>query len=120
MASLYQLISSLLLVLANRRWRRLVGLFCLLLLGARPAQATHIVGGELDLQYVQGDLYQLSMNLYFDAINGNAGALDADLTAGIFEKATNRQVAALVLPLTTNVFVNYTNPACAVGSLSTR
>ena len=108
-------------LLASRaRWGGFVGLLCLLLLGARPAQATHIVGGELDLQYVQGDLYQLSMNLYFDAINGNAGALDADLTAGIFEKSTNRQVASLVLPLLNNVFVNYTNPACAVGSLSTR
>ncbi|RZK45881.1 MAG: hypothetical protein EOO59_20220, partial [Hymenobacter sp.] len=92
----------------------------LLLLGAGPAWATHIVGGELDLQYVQGDTYQLSMNLYFDAINGSPGALDADLTAGIFDKATNRLVATLVLPLTTNVFVNYSNPACAVGSLSTR
>ncbi|RZK52198.1 MAG: gliding motility-associated C-terminal domain-containing protein, partial [Hymenobacter sp.] len=60
------------------------------------------------------------MNLYFDAINGSPGALDADLTAGIFDKATNRQVASLVLPLVTNAFVNYSNPACAVGSLSTR
>jgi gliding motility-associated-like protein len=100
---------------------RFAGLLAgLLLLGAGPAWATHIVGGELDLQYVRGDTYQLSMNLYFDAVNGNPGALDADLTAGIFDKATNRQVAALVLPLVTNAFVNYSNPACAVGSLSTR
>ncbi|MGI4865529.1 MAG: gliding motility-associated C-terminal domain-containing protein [Janthinobacterium lividum] len=116
----YQIFTFLSAVVAQARWRRLVGLFCLLVLGARPAQATHIVGGELDLQYVQGDLYQLSMNLYFDAINGSPGALDADLTAGIFDKATNRQVASLVLPLASNAYVNYTNPACAVGSLSTR
>ena len=100
---------------------RFAGLLAgLLLLGAGPAWATHIVGGELDLQFVQGDTYQLSMNLYFDAINGSPGALDADLTAGIFDKATNRQVASLVLPLVTNAFVNYSNPTCAVGSLSTR
>ena len=98
----------------------LLVMLLLLLLAAVPARATHIVGGELDLQYVQGDLYQLSLNLYFDAINGSPGALDADLTAGIFDKATNRQVASLVLPLASNVYLNYTNPACAVGSLSTR
>ncbi|RZK62671.1 MAG: hypothetical protein EOO59_01920 [Hymenobacter sp.] len=117
MALFYQLFTTSFAPGAGRRGR---GLLCLLLLAAYPARATHIVGGELDLQYVQGDLYQLSMNLYFDAINGNAGALDTDLTAGIFDKATNRQVASLVLALVNNAYVNYTNPACAVGSLSTR
>jgi gliding motility-associated-like protein len=106
--------------LAPARGRGWLGLLLLLLLAAAPARATHIVGGELDLQYLQGDRYQLSLNLYFDAINGSPGALDADLTAGIFDKATNRQVAVLVLPLTSNLPLSYTNPACAVGSLSTR
>jgi gliding motility-associated-like protein len=106
--------------LAPARRRGLLGLLLLLLLAAVPARATHIVGGELDLQYLQGDLYQLSLNLYFDAINGSPGALDADLTAGIFDKATNRQVATLLLPLASNLPLSYTNPACAVGSLSTR
>jgi gliding motility-associated-like protein len=102
------------------RARRHLVLWLLLWLGAVPAWATHIVGGELDLQYVQGDTYQLSMNLYFDAINGSPGALDQSLTAGIFDKATNRLMATVPLDLTTNTFVSYTSPACAVGSLSTR
>jgi gliding motility-associated-like protein len=108
------------LQLAPARGLGWLGFLVLLLLAAAPARATHIVGGELDLQYLQGDRYQLSLNLYFDAINGSPGALDADLTAGIFEKGTNRQVATLVLPLASNLPLSYTNPACAVGSLSTR
>ncbi|MFD1872805.1 gliding motility-associated C-terminal domain-containing protein [Hymenobacter bucti] len=101
---------------AGRRWL----LWVLLWLGTTPAWATHIVGGELDLQYLQGDTYQLSMNLYFDAINGNPGALDNSFTAGIFDKATNRLITSVTLDLVNNTFVSYTSPACAVGSLSTR
>lgn len=91
-----------------------------LLLGTQVAHATHIVGGEMDLQYVRGNTYQLTLNLYFDAVNGNPGALDNSLTASIFDKATNQRMTNVVLPLITNDFVNYTNPACTVGSLSTK
>ncbi|MBO2010045.1 gliding motility-associated C-terminal domain-containing protein [Siccationidurans soli] len=84
------------------------------------ASATHIVGGELDLQHSTGSNYTLTLNLYFDAINGSAGALDQSLIAGIFDKTTNQRLTLVTLPLTSNTFVQYTNPACAVGSLSTR
>ncbi|OGX88628.1 hypothetical protein BEN48_08320 [Hymenobacter glacialis] len=84
------------------------------------ASATHIVGGELDLQHKAGTAYTLSLNLYFDAINGSPGALDPQLTASIFSKATNQRITDVVLVLAANTFVNYTSPACAVGSLSTR
>jgi len=104
------------------RGRAWVGLITWLsvLLAASPARATHIVGGELDLQHQTGSTYTLTLTLYFDAINGNAAALDQSLVAGIFDKATNRQLQSVTLPLTSNTFVSYTNPACAVGSLSTR
>ncbi len=92
----------------------------LVLLSTLTARATHIVGGEMDLQYVSGNTYQLTLNLYFDAVNGSPGALDTELTAGIFDKATNRQLTSVQLPLISNTFVNYSNPACTVGSLSTR
>ena len=96
----------------------LLFLSCWLLAG--PAQATHIVGGEMELVYRNGSTYTLIVNLYFDAIRGNANALDADLTASIFEKGTDRRMMNVVLPLTSNTFVNYTNPACAKPTLSTR
>ncbi|WP_165903598.1 gliding motility-associated C-terminal domain-containing protein [Hymenobacter gummosus] len=92
-----------------------------LLLGlSLRVQATHIVGGEMELVHQQGSTYTLVLNLYFDAVNGNVAALDAQMTAGIFEKATNRRLQDVTLPLTSNTFVSYTNPACAAGSLSTR
>ncbi|OON70038.1 hypothetical protein B0919_04640 [Hymenobacter sp. CRA2] len=87
---------------------------------AAPARATHIVGGELDMQYQNGDNYRLTLTLYFDAINGSSGALDNDATAGIFERGTNRHIRNLTLPLTQNAFVPYTSVACTIGSLSTR
>ena len=96
------------------------GLLAWLLLAPLLASATHIVGGELELQYKSGSTYALSLNLYFDAINGNPAALDQQLTASIFNKTTHQRIADVVLPLTTNTFVQYTSPACSVGSLSTR
>ena len=94
-------------------------LLCLLL-SATIARATHIVGGEMDLQYLRGNTYQLTLNLYFDAVKGSPGALDNELTASIFDKATNRRMANVVLPLINTTFVSYTNPVCTVGSLSTK
>ena len=89
-------------------------------MGIGPAQATHIVGGEMELVHQTGENYQLILNLYFDAVNGNAGALDSDLTASIFDKSNNARKQDVLLPLVSNTFVSYTNPVCATGSLSTR
>jgi gliding motility-associated-like protein len=100
--------------------RRCLGLLALVALTPLTAAATHIVGGELDLQHETGSTYTLTLNLYFDAVTGDPGALDPVMTAGIFEKATNARMADVALPLTSNTFVSYTNPACATGSLSTR
>ncbi|GAB3292692.1 gliding motility-associated C-terminal domain-containing protein [Hymenobacter tenuis] len=87
---------------------------------APAARATHIVGGELDLQYLSGNSYQLTLNLYFDAVNGQPGALDSELTASIFDKASNGRMLDVNLPLTNNTLVSYTNPACTTPSLVTR
>ena len=92
----------------------------LLLLAPLAASATHIVGGELDLQHRSGSTYALSLNLYFDAVNGDPKALDQELVASIFNRATNQRVTNVTLPLTSNTFVQYTNPACTVGGLNTR
>ena len=109
-----------LFLLARPWWRLVVLMIGGLLAGMAPARATHIVGGEMELVHNTGDSYTLILNLYFDAANGSAGALDADLTAGIFEKGSNRPMMNVLLPLTSNTFVNYTNPACARPTLSTR
>lgn len=99
---------------------RFVGLLLLILLSVGRASATHIVGGELDLQHVINAQYRLTLNLYFDDIYGSQGALDQQIKASIFDKATNARMVNLDLPLTSDTFVNYTDPACAVGTLRTR
>ena len=122
MKNFYSYLSIRYLLLTSQLYRAgwgLAGVF-LVLLSAPAAQATHIVGGEMDLQYVSGNTYQLTLNLYFDAVNGLPGALDTNLTAGIFDKATNRPMVTVLLPLINNTFVSYSNPACTVGSLSTK
>ena len=108
---------------AGSRFGRRFSVLLLVLAGwllAGPARATHIVGGEMELVHDTGDSYTLLLNLYFDAVNGSPGALDPSLTASIFDKATNARMMNVVLPLVSNTFVNYTNPACAKPTLSTR
>ena len=97
-------------------------LLALLLLWLLPqvASATHIVGGELDLQHKTGNNYTLTLNLYFDAINGEMGAIRPTLPAGIFVKDTNQRITDVVMPMVNSTYVQYTNAACAIGTLSTR
>jgi len=98
-----------------RRW-----LLALALLVPVAASATHIVGGELELEHKTGSTYTLSLNLYFDAVHGSLGALDPQLVATVFNKTTNQVVANVVMPRAGDSFVQYSNPACTVGTLSTR
>ena len=100
--------------------RVLLVVLSLLWLLPHTAAATHIVGGELDLRHNIGSSYTLTLNLYFDAISGQPGAIRPTLQAGIFEKGTNRYVATVQLPKVNDTFVQYTSPACSIGSLSTR
>jgi gliding motility-associated-like protein len=77
--------------------------------------ATHIVGGEMDIQVVKGQgefTHQLNLNLYFDDINGNPGAIDRTLTVGFFRKRDNFLIDYVTLSLTNNNLISYTNPAC--------
>ena len=97
----------------------LLGLLLLWLL-PQVASATHIVGGELDLQHRTGNNYTLTLNLYFDAIYGQVGAIRPTLPAGIFVKGSNQRVADVVMPMMSSTYVQYTNAACAIGTLSTR
>ncbi len=63
--------------------------FSLLLFTNFSAFATHIVGGELEFVHVRGDTYRVGMVKYFDAINGNPGAIGTTAIIGIFSKKDN-------------------------------
>ncbi|WP_187264612.1 gliding motility-associated C-terminal domain-containing protein [Pontibacter beigongshangensis] len=87
---------------------------------ALSASATHIVGGEFELRHLAAYNYRLTLNLYFDVVNGNPGALDPIITVGIFEKASNRQMMTRQMTIKTQSLVPYTNIDCTVGELVTR
>jgi hypothetical protein len=67
--------------------------FCLF---AMPAMASHIVGGEFEIVHVTGNQYRVSLILYFDQLNGNAGAKDNNFTTAIFRKRDNVLIAKCI------------------------
>ncbi|GAB3946634.1 hypothetical protein GCM10028805_17470 [Spirosoma harenae] len=86
------------------------------------AQATHIVGGELELRYLGAQSaysHRISLNLYFDAVNGNVDAKDPFVRVGIFAKRTNQIIGYVDLSRISEQSVVYTRPACANASLNT-
>ena len=93
---------------------------CILLVWAIPSQATHIVGGDISLEYLGSSRYLLSLNLFNDDINGNPEAIDQDITLGIYEKGSpNRLIQSVVLSEPERSTIPYPNEACATGNLQT-
>lgn len=93
------------------------------------AKASHIVGGEFELKYLSGNLYRLTLILYFDSINGSPDARDQSVTIRFFRKSNNTPV--LLVPgnpgsgfLTlfydgVDRSVAYSNVECRTGELVT-
>ena len=111
MLNLYRSLSKLLLLTG------------LLLVMSHFANATHIVGGELELRYLGTQTaytHRINLNLYFDDINGNPGADDGLVSVGIFAKRTNQIIGYVALNKISSELVAYTRPACANASLRTR
>jgi hypothetical protein len=84
-----------------------------------PVAASHIVGGEFEILHVDGNTYRVNLILYFDELNGNQAARDADVTARIFRKRDNGVVRDVYLPLISQTPVSYTQPECSRGELIT-
>ena len=99
---------------------------CLLVIGLflslAQARATHIVGGEIELQYLgtAAATHRVVLNMYFDVAYGEPGAERASATLFIFRKRDNVLLYSLNLNRTARTPVNYSIPACANASLSTR
>lgn len=84
--------------------------------------ASHIVGGEFELEHLEGFDYELRMILYFDEINANPGVKsnDQNVVVYIYSKRNDELIRAISIPrVALDVPVNYTNPECAVGNLVT-
>ncbi len=94
--------------------------FCLLI---TPALATHIVGGEIELQYLgagRAFSHRINLNLYFDQITGNPGAEDATVVLGIFRKSDNAFLTGIELPQTRSQLIAASLPNCTQAAQSTR
>ncbi|MCX2741807.1 gliding motility-associated C-terminal domain-containing protein [Pontibacter anaerobius] len=99
--------------------QRLLLLIFLMCTSIYSARATHIVGGEFEMQHISGYNYKLTLNLYFDVVNGSTGAKDPYISVNIFSKATNRNIGRATLNLSNTTAVPYTNIDCTVGELRT-
>ncbi|WP_288426116.1 gliding motility-associated C-terminal domain-containing protein [uncultured Spirosoma sp.] len=97
----------------------LIGLW---LVGSGAARATHIVGGELELQRLTGSSasHRISLNLYFDLVNGNPQAEDPSVMVFVFRKRDNVLVGNAELYKQNAQNVVYTNATCARADVQTR
>lgn len=100
--------------------KRFYFLVALIIILEFPVKATHIVGGEFELEHLEGYNYELRLIQYFDDYYGNKGAEDQLISASIFQKSNNSFVESITLNNTGSTAVEYTNMECAIGELITR
>jgi len=91
----------------------------LLCLCGLQAGASHIVGGEFELLHISGSTYRLNLIIYFDKINGATGAKDQTATVSVFRKSTDTFISSVVLQLSNESSVAYTQPECSNGEIIT-
>ncbi|MDH5380490.1 MAG: gliding motility-associated C-terminal domain-containing protein, partial [Cyclobacteriaceae bacterium] len=81
--------------------------------------ASHIVGGEFEMEYKGDFQYTLRMLLYFDVLNGNAGARDDQVLVSIFRKRDDVLVTNISIPFFSVSRVDYFQPSCSNGEVVT-
>ena len=94
-------------------------LFFVMFLVSSTTFASHIVGGEFELIYIDGQRYRLNLILYFDVVNGNPGARDPSATVRIFRKFDNAPMMDVFIPFLEQVRVEYFQPLCSNGEIIT-
>jgi gliding motility-associated-like protein len=85
--------------------------------------ASHIVGGEIELVKLKspspGITHEVTLNLYFDAINGRPAAEDISITLTFIRKRDLARIGEAVCPRIYRDLIQYIDPACAKGDLQT-
>lgn len=107
--------------LYRRLWLLLTAIGFSLIL-TTVAQATHIVGGEIEVLALgpnQSFTHRVNLNMYFDNINGDPGAIDPTVILAIYARTNNALIGTITLPNVSRSNVNYTNPTCITDRLST-
>lgn len=77
------------------------------------------MGGEFELLHISGTTYRLNLIIYFDKLNGAAGAKDPSATVSLFRKSTDTFISSVVLSLDNESSVSYTQPECSNGEIVT-
>lgn len=95
-------------------------LLLLFLFHTLKISATHIVGGEFELEHLEGYNYQLRLIQYFDDFYGNPSAEDIVIQAFIYQKSNNNYIRSVSLQNRGSSDVPYTNIACTKEELQTR
>lgn len=96
----------------------------LVLLYSIGSFASHIVGGEIELVPLKnpvsgGATHQITLNLYFDAINGRAQAEELSIRIQIYRKKDLVLMGDVVCPQVYRQLIKYVDPSCSKGDLQT-
>ncbi|RFS14577.1 hypothetical protein D0T08_20230 [Emticicia sp. C21] len=87
------------------------------------SMASHIVGGEIELVKIKnpspGITHEVTLNLYFDAINGRPAAEDITITLTFIRKRDLAKVGEAVCQRVYRDLIQYIDPACSKGDLQT-
>ncbi|RYU97235.1 T9SS type B sorting domain-containing protein [Emticicia agri] len=90
---------------------------------ALESVASHIVGGEIELTKIKnpapGTTHEVTLNLYFDAINGRPAAEDISITLTFIRKRDLARVGEAVCQRVYRDLIKYIDPACSKGDLQT-
>jgi len=99
---------------------KLLSFLLLFLTSFSSIYATHIVGGELRLEHVRNNTYNINLNLYFDEVNGSPILIEDRVLVESFDKRTNTFITSYILPMAVNEMVEYENPTCEIAELAVR
>lgn len=86
--------------------------------------ASHIVGGEIEVVPLKNTVignvtHQITLSLYFDAINGRTAAEDLSITLQIYRKRDLVRMGQVTCPQVYRQAIKYVDPSCQKGDLST-
>ena len=80
--------------------------------------ATHIVGGEIELEHDESFFYFLRVVLYYDQANSTT-ALPDEIQLDAFQEKDNAFVSSFIIERTGFTRIQYSDPDCADASLQT-
>lgn len=85
-----------------------------------PARATHVVGGDLSVSYVNSDRYILKLKLYRDCYPSSNASLDLSSSVLLRKKSDNSTISSYTLPRDTMFILDYKDVECLPKDLDCR